>query len=327
MKVVIGGLDRQEVLIYRDALKGVGDVVCIEGRLADDDIESFKDADILSVFVFDKLGKETLSKFPNLKLVITRSAGYDHIDIDFCKTKGIRVANIPAYSPSAIAQHAFSLILSLTRKLKTIDLRVRDMDFSQGNLHAHNLENLTLGVIGTGRIGSLVCRYGLSFGMNVVAYDLEEKKELRDLGVRYVDMDELLNVSDIISLHVPYTSETHHLIDRNAIERMKEGVILVNTSRGGVLDTKALYKRIDKFAGVGLDVFEREEELILKLYRKGRSSPESMMIAEMANVDKVIVTPHIAYLTEEAVNKIRSETIRMIRHFAEGKAEDITYVV
>ncbi len=327
MKVVLSGLNREEVPIYSDALRSVGEVACIEGRLAGTDLDVIRDAEVLSVFVFDKLGRETLSKFPNLKIVITRSAGYDHIDIEFCKQKKIRVANIPAYSPSAIAQHTFSLILSLTRKLKLIDSRVKVMDFSQTNLHVHNLESLTLGVVGTGRIGSLVCRYGLAFGMKVIAHDIEEKIELKDLGVEYVSLDKLLRVSDVISLHVPYTSQTHHLIDEHAIEKMKEGVILVNTSRGGVVDTKSLYKHISKFAGVGLDVFEREEDLILKLYKEGNSSPEVMMIAEMANMDKVIITPHLAYMTEEALNRIRSETIRMIRSFAEGRTEDITYVV
>ncbi|GAB6065958.1 hydroxyacid dehydrogenase [Aquifex pyrophilus] len=322
MKIVFTSVDPNFVDFFRENLKGF-DVKVYTQTIDEVPLDEIKDADILSVFVFDRLTREVLEKFESLKLVHTRSVGFDHIDLEFCRERGIKVTHIPAYSPSAVAQHTFSLILYLVRKLGKIREMVDKLNFSQDyGIASENLEDLTLGVIGTGRIGSIVARYGLSFGMRVLAYDIYENEELKKAGVLYTSLENLLRDSDIISLHVPYTPKTHHLINEERIKLMKEGVILINTARGKVLDTDALYKNYEKFGGIGLDVFEDEEILILKRYKKGLSSDKNLKILELSRKENVVITPHIAYFTKRAVRNINNQTVEVIKAFAEGR-EDI----
>ncbi|NPB07425.1 MAG: lactate dehydrogenase [Aquificae bacterium] len=325
MLVVFTSVDPNNVKYYRDSLKGTGAEVRIFTKpLSDVPPPEIADAEVLSVFVYDRLNREVLEKLPRLKLLQTRSVGYDHIDLGYCREKGILVCHIPAYSPSAVAQHTFSLILSLVRKLKKITRRVSQMDYSQSyEIIGENLEDLTLGVVGTGRIGSLVAEYGLAFGMKVLAYDLIERRELKEKGVIYTSLEELLSSSDIVSLHVPYNPSTHHLINEERLSLMKRGAILVNTARGGVVDTQALYNYVlsGRVGGVALDVFEEEELLILKGYRKKKGSTGLLKLLELSHRDNVIITPHIAFFTKRAVENIKRETVRTIRAFLEGRRE------
>jgi len=173
-------------------------------------------------------------------LIITRSAGFDHIDLEYCKEHNIKVAHLPAYSPSAIAQHTFAMILNLVRRIKRVDRKTGNVDFSQSSdIVGENLEDLTLGVVGTGRIGSYTAKYGIAFGMKVLAFDITQKEELKKLGVEYVDYETLLRESDIVSFHVPLTPKTKHMLNKDNIKLLKEGAIVVNTSRGPVVDTDA----------------------------------------------------------------------------------------
>ncbi len=319
MRVVFTSVKKEDRDFFKEHLKGLN-VEFYETQIQNIPLERIKDVDVLSVFVFDKVGREYLSQLKNLKLIITRSAGYDHIDLNFCKEKGIYVAHMPAYSPKSIAEHTFAMILSLTRKLKAAEINGKNLNFSQEeNLLGTDLDELTLGIIGTGRIGTETAKIALGFGMDVIAYDIKENEDLKKSGVKYLSFEDVIKNADIISLHVPYTPETHHLINRDTIEKMKDGVYLINTSRGAVIDTDALYEFFfkGKFSGIGLDVFEDEDILILKEYKKGKSSDKNLKILELLSCDNVIVTPHIAYFTKKAIKNIRKCTVEAIKMFIE----------
>ena len=325
-ELVFLSLSEEDIKFYRENLKGKDINLRLFKENLEEVLEDILDAEFLCVFVVDKLTERVLEKFKNLSYIHTRSVGFDHIDLQYCKRKGIKVSHIPSYSPSAIAQHTLSMMLYLIRKLGYIEENVKKIDFSHSkSLLAKNLEDLTVGVIGTGRIGSAFARYCLKLNMKVLAYDLKVNEELKREGVTYTSLEELLKESDVISLHVPYNPSTHHLIDEKSIKLMKDGVILLNTSRGKVVDTDALYKSFKegKFSGLGLDVFEDEEILILKGYAKGRSSDKVLKILEMSEYPNVLITPHIAYFTESAVKKIREVTLKVVKGFMKGKLSEI----
>src|SRR5579864_6512856 len=184
--------------------------------------KSLFDAEILSTFAFSQLTTKMLSVFPNLKFITTRSTGYDHIDINYCKEKGIIVSNVPAYGVHTIAEHAFSLILALSRKLMISVERTRKGNFHLDGLQGIELYGKTLGVIGAGNIGSIACKIGLGFGMNVIAYNRHPDPELEKLGIKYAQLEELLSSSDVVTIHIPFVPETKHLINLQNIEKMKK---------------------------------------------------------------------------------------------------------
>ncbi|WP_457624767.1 NAD(P)-dependent oxidoreductase [Persephonella sp.] len=324
MKIVFTSVRRDEKSYFLENLKQFH-ILEFQQTINKIDPEKVKDADILSVFIFDRLDRETLSKFDNLKLIITRSTGVDHIDLEYCRQKGIKVAHIPGYSPESIAEHTFGLILCLTRKLKKIEKRAERLDYSiQPEIMGKDLYTLSLGIIGTGRIGTAVARIASAFRMKIFAYDIRENPEVIDLGGEYLPLEELLKKSDIITLHTPLTDKTYHLIDRKAISLMKDGVILINTSRGGVVDTDAVYEALQsgKIAGLGLDVFEDEKILMLNQYEEGKSSDKVMKILKLNSQDNVVVTPHVAFFTEKATENIKHMTVECIKKFIQG--EDIS---
>jgi D-lactate dehydrogenase len=285
-------------------------------------LKDIKKTEILVVFVFDKLGRDILSQLPDLKLIITRSAGIDHIDLDYCKEKGIHVAHMPAYSPKSIAEHTFALLLNLTRRIKTTQKKEEKIDFSQGeDLIGIDLDQLTIGVIGTGRIGTQTALLALAFGMEVLAFDIKENPMLKEKGVKYLSFDEIIKKSDVITLHVPYTPKTHHLINKETVAKMKEGVYIINTSRGKVVDTDAIYEGVvtGKIKGLALDVFEDEEILILKRFEEGKGSDKNLKILRLLSFDNVIITPHIAYFTKKAIENIKNCTLEAITLFVKGE--------
>ncbi len=319
MQITITSVRKQEEDYFKEHLKDFS-LKMYKTQIQNIPLEEIKDTNILVVFVFDKVGREILSQLPNLKLVITRSAGYDHIDLDYCREKGIRVAHMPAYSPKSIAEHTFGMILSLTRNIKKAENKEKRLDFWQSDdLMGVDLDELTMGIIGTGRIGTETAKIALGFGMNVLAFDIKENEELVKKGVKYVSFEELIKSSDVISLHVPYTPKTHHLINKETIEKMKDGVFLINTSRGAVVDTDAVYEAVKngKIRGLGLDVFEGEDILILKKYIEGEATDKNLKILELIHMDNVIITPHIAYFTEKALKNIRRCTVEAIKMFLE----------
>lgn len=289
------------------------------------------DAEIVTVFIYSEVGREVLDAMPNLKMVATRSTGYDHIDIGECAERGIMVANVPRYGENTVAEHAFGLILALSRKIYQAVVHTSRMDFSTEGLRGFDLKGKTLGVIGAGAIGMHVIRIGKGFGMDVVAYDAREQQLLAEvLGYRYVSLEELLSKSDVISLHVPLIPQTYHLINHDTIKMIKRGAILINTARGGVVDTSALVVALNEgiIVGAGLDVLEGEESIKEEAQLMADSVPVEKLRTIVQNYallhrDNVIITPHIGFFSVEAEERIMETTLDSVRLFGEGTPANI----
>ncbi|MBU1089832.1 hydroxyacid dehydrogenase [Patescibacteria group bacterium] len=267
------------------------------------------DAEIICGMVHSDFSAEALGLLPNLKLVVTRSAGYDHIDLKFAAERKIPTCFVPEYGSHVIAEHVFALLLSSCRNILEGDERTTHENFSWCGLKGIALKNKTIGVIGTGRIGSQVCRIASDgFLMKVFGFDIYKNPELKKLkNFRYVSLDNLLRKSDFISLHLPLFPETQHLINAKTIAKMKDGVTLVNTARGGLIDTRALVAAIrkGKFTRVALDVIEHENNL-----REDR---------DLLHLPGVIITPHIAFYTDESNANMYAEAFRSIDEFQKNK--------
>lgn len=295
-------------------------------KLDKDNLPEQKDFDIISVFVGSNVDKEVINAFPNLKLITNSSTGFDHIDLNAAKEKNISVAYVPGYGDNTVAEFAFGLILNLSRKIfESYDQIKETGSFSLEGLRGFDLKGKTIGIVGTGRIGCHMIKIANGFEMNVVAYDAFPKQELCEkLGFKYVSsLDELLMISDIISLHVPYMKETHHLINSQNIAKIKKGALLINTSRGPVVETEALIKALNEkiLGGAGLDVLEEEgaiqDEKSLLLYGHPEEHNLKTVLANHVLIDmpNVIITPHNAFNTQEALQRILDTDIENIESF------------
>lgn len=300
-------------------------------ELSLENAQQIKDFDILSVFIYSRIDRQIVRQIPSLKLIVTRSTGFDHIDMEACKGKGITVCNVPSYGENTVAEHTFALILSLSRNICKTCVRRFGYDFSIEGLKGFDLKGKTLGVIGAGRIGLHVIRIANGFGMNVLAYDAYQNTLLSEvLGFSYVSLEDLLRRSDVITLHVPYNKSTHHLINKDTIRLLKKGTILINTSRGSVVDTEALIEALDKkiLAGVGLDVIEGEE--LIKEEKQLLYDPKNLEVMSnlvkdhiLLSKDNVVFTPHIAFYSQEALERILETTVQDIVAFASGNPQNI----
>lgn len=277
-----------------------------------------KGYDAVCLFVASPAGKEVLDilKDCGVKLILLRCAGFNNVDLNAAKENGITVMRVPGYSPEAVAEHALALAFAVNRKIHKAYIKVRENNFSLIGLTGLNFYGKTAGVVGTGKIGAAFCRAVHGLGMRVIAYDKYENPDLP--FVEYVSMDKLLEESDLISLHCPLTEETYHMIDINAIEKMKKNVILVNTSRGALISTDDLIKgiRMLKFAGVGLDVYEEEQENVFE-NREG-DILETSITARLLSFPNVIVTSHQGFLTKEALEAISETTLQNADSFEKG---------
>lgn len=299
--------------------------------LAEVDVDLLRDVTVLSPFIYSQVGYEELDRLSEVRCIATRSTGFDHVDVSTCNARGIVVSNVPSYGENTVAEHTFALILSLSRQIPASVERTQRGNFSIDGLRGFDLQGKTLGVIGTGRIGQHVLRMASGFSMNVLAHDVFEQVELTtQLHFSYVDLPTLLSSSDIISLHVPYSEKTHHLINLDTLPRVKKGALLINTSRGGLVQTEALVKGLQEgiFAGAGLDVLE--EEGFLK-------SSDSLFEQQFAYSDlqtalanhyiiahpNVIFTAHNAFNSQEAVQRILMTTIENIKAFFEGTPQNV----
>ncbi len=263
-------------------------------------------AEVLSVFVDHSVDAAELDKYPNLKLIATRSTGFDHIDLKAAAARGIVVASVPSYGVNTVAEFAFALILALSRKVCEAHARTVDGSFSQEGLRGFDLAGKTLGLIGCGRIGVHTATIARGFGMEVLVYDVIQNAELAaKTGFVYVSLDDLLARADIVSIHVPYNTHTHHLINKDNVGRMKHGAYLVNTARGAVVETQALVEALESgaLAGAGLDVLEDE------------NNPQNPLNRRLIKHPGVIVTPHVAFDTTEAVKRIIDTTAQNIAAF------------
>lgn len=276
--------------------------------------------EVVSIFVSDDASAPTLEILARggTRALVLRSAGFNHVDLEAADRLGFDVLRVPAYSPHAIAEHTIGLMLTLNRKLHRAYNRVREQNFSLGGLMGFDMHGKVAGVIGTGEIGQVVCRLLTGFGCQVLASDPNENPACVEMGVRYVDLDELYASSHIITLHCPLTPATHHLIDAAAIERMRPGVMLVNTSRGGVVDTRALIAGLksSKVGAVGLDVYEEEGDLFFR--DLSEQILDDDIFARLLTFPNVLITAHQGFFTHEAVSAIAQTTLANIDALESG---------
>lgn len=287
-----------------------------------------QDAEALSVFVNSPVTREHIAAMPSLKLIATRSTGYDHIDVSATQERGVQVAYVPTYGENTVAEFAFALLLALSRKIyDSYDRVARTGSFSQADLRGFDLKGKTIGVVGTGHIGLNAIRIARGFDMTVLAYDVRENTEAaKELGFRYVSFDELLGHSDIITLHAPYNEHTHHMINRDNIHHIKRGLYLINTARGGLVETEALVQALQEgiIGGAGLDVLEEEgfmsDELSLLHMEHPNLEHLRHTLANHYFIDhpRVIVTPHNAFNSTEAITRILDTTIASLKGFSSG---------
>lgn len=288
-----------------------------ESKLNENTVSMAACCDAVCVFVNDTVNREVIDKLYEfgVKLVVLRCAGYNNVDIKYAKGK-ITVLRVPDYSPYSVAEHAMAMLLMLNRKLHRAYIRTRDHNFSLEGLCGFDLHSKTAGIIGTGRIGRCFANICKGFSMNVIGYDPFESP---DFCGDYVGLDELLKQSDVISLHCPLTKENRHLINENAINLMKQGVYIINTSRGMLIDTKALINGLKslKVAGAGLDVYEEETHLFFEDYSDEVIHDD--VLSTVISMPNVIVSSHQAFLTKEALKDITDATLYNLDSFFEGK--------
>lgn len=285
--------------------------------------------EVLCTFIESPVGEAEMNRFPALKLIATRSTGFDYIDIAMAKARGITVVNVPSYGENTVAEFAFALLLSLSRRIPEAETSVRGGAFSPTGLRGFDLQGKTIGVVGCGHIGMHMIRMADSFGMKVLGFEIHPDEEhARANNFTYVSLPDLLAQSDIISLHVPYNPHTHHLINKENIGTIKKGAYLINTSRGAVVETEALVEALQSgvIAGAGLDVLEEEGDMTDEIALLSAPHPNEAALKItlenhcLINHPRVIVTPHLAFNTVEAIERIVSTTTENIRHFAEGTA-------
>ncbi len=276
--------------------------------------------DAVCAFVSSDIGSETVEILHEcgVRLILLRCAGFNNLDLDAAKKYGIRVFRVPGYSPEAVAEHAMALALAVNRRLHKAYVKVRENDFSLGGLMGFNFYQKTAGIVGTGKIGAAMARICHGFGMKVIAYDVFENPSLKDF-VTYVSFDDLLAQSDLISLHCPLMDNTYHLINRETIRKMKDGVILVNTSRGALVKTDDLIEgiRARKFFGVGLDVYEEETPNVFE--DRSDEILEHSVTARLLSFPNVMITSHQGFFTQEALSAIASTTLENVRLYENGE--------
>lgn len=276
--------------------------------------------DAVCGFVSSDIGKETLEILhqKGVRLVLLRCAGFNNVDLETADQLNIRVMRVPGYSPEAVAEHAMALALACNRRLHKAYNKVRENDFSLGGLIGYNFYGKTAGIVGTGKIGAAMCRICNGFGMKVIAYDVYQNEDIKGF-VEYVSLDELLSRSDLISLHCPLMDSTYHMINLETIKKMKDNVILINTSRGALVKTKDLIKgiRLHKFSGVGLDVYEEETENVFE--DRSDEILEHSVTARLLSFPNVIITSHQGFFTKEALSAIAQTTLENAMSFVHGE--------
>lgn len=294
----------------------------IEARLSRQTAELAKGCQAICCFVNDDLSAGTLNKLKELNIqnIVLRCAGFNHVDLGTARELGFTVCRVPEYSPYAVAEHTVGLILALNRKLHRAHNRVRENDYSLNGLMGFDLHGKTVGVVGTGKIGTVFLRIMAGFGCRLLAFDINPSEEAQQLA-DMVDLETIWRQSDIISLHCPLTSQTHHLIDHYAIKHMKHGVMLINTSRGALVDARAVIAglKLGQIGYLGLDVYEEESDLFFE--DLSDTVLHDDIFARLITFPNVLITGHQAFFTQEAMQKIAEVTIQNLNALASGKSE------
>lgn len=306
------------------------EVVCLHEVLTPENAGDHADAEVISTFLSSSLHQNVLAQLPKLKFIATRSTGFDHIDLDYCKAHGIGVATVPAYGDSTVAEHAFALLLALNRHIVACAEQTRQGNFGFIPERGFELHGKTLGVIGTGRIGQRAIEIGHGFGMQVVAYDSFPRQELADkMGFRYASLEDLLAVVDVLTLHIPATPQTRGLLSDAQFDKMKTGAVLINTARGAIVDSAALIRALSsgKIGAAGLDVLPeeslvRDESQIFRIGAIPMPAVPTEVLADhvLTRFPNVLITPHNAYNTTEARQRITTTTTDNIQAFRNGKS-------
>ena len=334
MKIAFFEIEPWEADYVKERLPGY-EVWVSQEKLTKETLPKELDFDAVSVFVGSKVTKDVLGQLLDIRVLTTRSTGFDHIDLVAAREKGVRVGYVPGYGDNTVAEFAFGLILDLAKKIYWGFDRIRETGtFSFNGLQGFDLKGKTIGIVGTGRIGCYMVKIAHGFDMNIVATDPMPKPELAaQYGFKYVSLDELLSSSDIISIHVPYLETTHHLINAGNISKIKKGALLINTSRGAVVETDALIKALHEgiLGGAGLDVLEEEgaiqDEKVLVLYGHPEEHNLKIILENHVLIDmpNVIITPHNAFNTKEALQRILDMDLENINSFFDKK--DVKYPV
>ncbi len=308
-------------------------ISCTSAALNETTARAHAEAEVVSSFIYSTLNAKVLVQFPTLKLIATRSTGFDHIDLNYCRAHDVTVCNVPDYGDSAVAEHAFALLLGVAKNLVQSVERTRQGNFTQTGLRGFELRDKTLGVIGTGRIGRRVIEIANGFGMQVIAVDRRpDTAAAQRLGFRYAPMDEMLKLADIITLHVPASSGADNLISDREFALMKPSAVLINTARGSIIDVPALVRALaeGKIGAVGLDVLPQEPAIReeAEIFRTSATTSEQDLKALVANhvllrFPNVFVTPHNAYNSAEAVRRIIETTLENIDAFARGEPRNV----
>jgi D-lactate dehydrogenase len=281
------------------------------------------DTEVLVVHTNCRVDDAVLKQLPDLKYILTRTAGYDHIDLAACKERRILVSNVPGQNALAVAEMVFGLLLTVARDMYPAITEVRKGEFSDDGHVGAELFGKTIGIVGTGAIGMNVMRIAHGFGMNILAWDVKKNPDAKRYGAKYVVFAELLKKSDVITLHVPAVEETFHIIDKKALAMMKQGSFLVNTARGSLVDTGALLKALlsGRLAGAALDVVEEENALASGTARKLPPARRLVLdqIKQLITLPNVVVTPHMAHATEESVDRVFAGTLDALDAFIKGR--------
>lgn len=291
------------------------------------------DAHIISCFTISRLNKDIIEKFKNLELIVLRCVGFNNIDVEYCKEKGIKVLNARGYGNRTVAEFALGLIFDISRNISKAFVDINKNIKEKNEYEGVELNNKIIGIIGVGSIGAELVKMVYGLNMNILCYDLFENQELKNkYNLKYVELDELLKNSDFISIHTPLTKDNFHLINEEKINLMKKDVFIINTSRGEIIDTNDLYKALyfKKIKGAALDVLECEEEtndlnFIDMDYLDKQDIKQILLNHEITKLDNVIITPHIAYDTKEAKNRIRQITVDNIKSFLLGEVKNNVY--
>ncbi len=325
MKIGFFELEKWEEEYIKDKFKG-HKLLFYNWPLEQRNISKVGDIEAIVCFIYSEIKAKVLSKLPKVNFIATMSTGYDHVDLEYCREKGIKVSNVPSYGENTVAEHTFGLMLTLSKNLDDAIEHTKNDNFSLKGLMGFDLKGKTLGVVGVGRIGQHAIKIARGFDMNVIACSGKEDLKLsKVLGFKWVSFKELLKKSDIVTFHVPLTKDTKHMLNMENIKLVKKGAYVINTSRGEIIDTKALLYGLDNniIAGAGLDVLEgeeniKEEKMLLKNNdeRDWKTFLQNHLLLKEKNV---VVTPHSAFFTKEALQRILDTTIENVRGFIKGR--------
>ncbi|MFJ9340956.1 2-hydroxyacid dehydrogenase [Streptomyces sp. NPDC101733] len=328
MEILAFGVTADEKPLLERAFEGAHEVRCLDVFLSEDTAPIAAGYEIVSSSVNADLNARVLRTLAagGTRMIAQRSTGFNNIDLDVARRLGMTVGRVSYYSPYSVAEFAWTLAMAVNRKVVRAAIRTRDFDFRLNGLMGRDFRGRTVGVLGTGKIGEAFTRIAHGFGMELLGWDVAENPACVELGMKYVDKDELFASADLISLHVPLLESTHHIIDAAALKRMRDDVILVNSSRGGLIDTDALVTelRAGRFTGVGLDVYEAEAGVFF--LDKSLEAVEDDTLARLVTFPHVVVTSHQAYYTSDAVGQIIDTTVANVADYLAGRRSENTLV-